>query len=198
MNTTDERSNGMTTTEDAHQILNAPTTWQLDPAASRVEFTIRKRLLFVKHLLVTGRFADVAGTITLDEQDPANSRAEVTIAAASIDTRNARRDKHLRTADFFDVERYPTLRFSSRRIERIDGAAGRYRVTGDLTVRDVTREVRLDAHYAPANGSAREPRIEVRLAAPLNRRHFGIVWNKSYISVADDLTISLAIEATHA
>ena len=129
-------------------------------------------------------------TITLDEQEPSSAQAEVTIGAASIDTRNARRDKHLRTVDFFHVEQHPHLTFKSRRIEAVDRAAGTYRVTGDLTVRGVTREVTLDAHYTPPVAGAREPRIKLTLTAPLNRRDFGIVWNKPYIDVADDLTVT--------
>ena len=90
------------------------------------------------------------------------------------------------------------LAFTSRRIEAVDEAAGRYRVTGDLTVRGVTREVVLDTLYAPARRAAREPRIRLTLTAALNRRDFGIIWNKAMIDVADDLTVKLAIEATRA
>ena len=181
-------------------IHNAPTTrttYQIDPAASRVEFTIGKRLFFVLHLMVTGRFTDVEGAISLDEQEPANARAEVTIGAASVDTRMGKRDQHLRKADFFDVERRPTLTFTSQRIETIDRRAGHYRVVGALTVRGVTREVALDTHYVPqGEGPAR--RIRLTLTGPLNRRDFGIVWNNPLITVADDLTLRLQIEATPA
>ena len=179
-------------------ILETPghTTWQIDPAASRIEFSIHKRLFFVKHLTVIGRFSDVSGTISLDEQDPATARATVTIGAASIDTQNARRDKHLRTADFFDVEQHPTLTFRSRRIEPIDPSTGHYRVVGDLTVRGVTRGVVLDARYAAAQGSGREQRMTLTLTAPLNRRDFGITWTSPVIKVWDELVITLTIEAT--
>src|SRR5437016_11839923 len=97
-----------------HDATNTRTIYRIDPAASRVEFTIGKRLFFVTHLLVTGRFADVQGTISLDEQDPASAQAEVMIGAASVDTRMSKRDQHLRKADFFDVARHPTLTFTSR------------------------------------------------------------------------------------
>jgi polyisoprenoid-binding protein YceI len=135
-------------------------TYHIDPVASRIEFSIRKRLFIVKHMVVTGHFADVKGTISLDKQEPSNSRAEVTIGTASLSTLTGsgrldlaqaqKRDQHLRKADFFDVEHYPQLTFKSRDIEAADRAAGRYRVTGDLTVRRVTREVTLDAVYVPA------------------------------------------------
>jgi len=176
----------------------AHATYQIDPAASRVEFSIRKRLFFVKKLTVTGRFSAVEGTITLDEQDPGTAQAEVTIGAGSIDTGNAKRDKHLLKADFFHVDQHPTLTFRSRRVEPVDAAAGRYRVVGDLTVRGVTRDVALETHYIPARGGEHDQRIALTLTAPLNRQDFGITWSSPVIKVADDLTITLTIEATRA
>jgi polyisoprenoid-binding protein YceI len=180
----------------------ARTSYRIDPATSRVEFTIGKRLFFVKHLLVTGRFADVQGAISLDEHEPANTQAEVTIGAASVNTGMGKRDRHLREADFFDVERYPHMTFVSRRIETLNQASGRYRVAGDLTVRGVTRGVTLDATYAPADATyfptrgAGPRRITLTLTGGLNRRDFGLVWNNPLISIPDDLTVKLQIEAT--
>jgi polyisoprenoid-binding protein YceI len=175
-------------------------TYRIDPAASRVEFTIGKRLMFVKHLLVTGRFTDVQGTIVIDEQEPANSRADVTIGTASVDTKSpmGKRDKHLRKADFLDVERHPRMIFKSRRIETVDRAARSYRVVGNLTIRGVTREVILDARYTPAQPGVRQPRISLSLTTALNRRDFGMVWNRPYIDVADELTVTLEVEASPA
>src|SRR3954454_12640341 len=109
---------------------------------------IGNRLMFVQRLTITGRFTAVSGTITLDERDPSTARAEVSIDAASIDTQDARRDAHLRTADFFHVAEHPHLTFVSRRVEAIDQAGGTCRVVGDLTVRGVTRPVTLDAHFS--------------------------------------------------
>ena len=174
------------------------TQWRIDAAASRAEFTIHKRLFFVKHLDVTGRFPEITGTISLDEADPTGSHADVTITTSSVDTQQKRRDTHLRTAAFFHVEQFPTLTFTSRRIESIDAAAGRYKVIGDLTVRGVTKEVQLDATYAPIDHGAGQPRLRLTLSGPLNRRDFGMVWTSPVIKVADDLTVSLAIEATPA
>jgi len=174
------------------------TAWRIDPATSRLEFTIGKRLMFVMKLKVTGRFSEVSGTIALDEQDPTNSRADVTIGAASLDTKQKMRDKHLRTADFFDMERYPNLTFKSQRIEAIDRATGRYRVIGDLTVRDVTKSVTLDAQYAPTKAGAADRRITLTISGALNRRDFGIVWNKPHINVEDGLQVNLTVQATPA
>jgi polyisoprenoid-binding protein YceI len=176
----------------------ATTSYQIDPAASRVEFAIGKRHFFVRHLLVTGRFSDVRGTIALDEQEPANSWAEVTIGTASVNTGMGKRDKHLRKADFFDVAHYPHLTFVSRRIVPIDRERGHYSVRGDLTIRGVTREVALDAHYTPALGEGQARRIKLTLTGPLNRRDFGMVWNNPLVTIPDDLTVALQIEATRA
>ncbi len=192
-------SNAVPTAPDAVALSAAPAThatYQIDPAASRVEFAIGLRLFFVKGSTVTGRFSDVAGTITLDEQDPGTARATVTIGAASVDTRNERRDTHLRTADFFHVDQHPTLTFRGRRVEPVDPATGWYRVVGGLTLHGVTREVSLEAHYAPALGAGRDRRIALTLTAPLNRRDFEMAQNNPVFKVADDLTVTLTIEAT--
>ena len=199
MVTTNSKSTGAATALDAATVGAAPAThatYQIDPAASRVEFAIGLRLFFVKGSTVTGRFSEVEGTITLDEQDPGTARATVTIGAASIDTGNVRRDTHLRTADFFHVDQHPTLTFRSRRVEPVDPAAGRYRVVGDLPLHGVTREVTLEAHYTPTPGAGRERRIALTLTAPLNRRDFEMAQNNPVFKVADDLTVTLTIEAT--
>jgi polyisoprenoid-binding protein YceI len=177
--------------------LATPTAWHIDPASSRVEFTIRKRLL-VAPLRVTGRFSDVQGVITLDEQDPTTAQASITIGASSIDTGNARRDTHLRQEDFFHVDSHPAITFRSRRVDSSDRTASRYTVVGDLTVRGVTREVTLDGHYTAPEGSGDNRRIRLTLTTPLNRRDFGLVWNTWFVSVAGELTVNLAIEAAPA
>ena len=182
-------------TSAARAAAGARTQWRIDPTASRVAFTIGKRLLFVKRLTVAGRFADVQGTISLDEHDPSNSRAEVIVGAASIDTQQAKRDAHLRTADFFDVARYPTLRFASRRIQAIDAASGQYRVTGDLTIRDITREVQFLARYTPAVQPGDPPRMTLALTGSLNRHDFGLSWSNPLIKIADDLDVAIEVQA---
>src|SRR5688500_13922399 len=114
------------------------TTWTIDPAHSSVEFAVR-------HLMITtvkGRFTDVQGTVVLDEANPHGASAEIAIAAASIDTREAQRDAHLRSADFFDVEQFPALTFRSRDVQNVDGDG--FQLVGDLTIHGVTREVTLD------------------------------------------------------
>jgi polyisoprenoid-binding protein YceI len=171
--------------------------WQIDPLTSHVEFTVRKRW-FVLPLRVTGRFSDVQGVITLDEQDPTTAQASIAIGASSIDTGNARRDSHLRQEDFFHVDAHPAITFRSRRVDSNDRTASRYTVVGDLTVRGVTREVTLDAHYSAPQGSGDHRRLKLALTTTLNRRDFGLVWTHLLIGVADELTVNLAIDATPA
>lgn len=176
----------------------SPATWRIDPAASRVEFTVGKRLFFVKDLTVTGRFADVRGTISLDEREPESARADIAIGAASVDTGMGKRDHHLFKADFFDVQRHPVLAFRSRHIEAINPSKGQYRVMGDLTIRGVTRAVILEGEYTPPRPGARKPQIGVTLTTSLNRRDFGIVWNLPIMQVADEIDVAIAVVATRA
>jgi polyisoprenoid-binding protein YceI len=181
------------------QTLDTATTWRIDPAATRVTFTVRQHLPFLKRLTVTGRtvvgrFTDIAGTIVLDERRPATARVALTIGAASVDSGLAQRDEHLRSAAFFDATQHPTLTFTSRMIEEIDRAGGRYRVMGDLTIRGVTRAVRLDLHLASEEAAGR-PRLAVAAQTVLNRRDYGLDWNGPLLRVADDVAIALAIDA---
>jgi polyisoprenoid-binding protein YceI len=190
----------MATTIDRPQTLDATTTWRVDPAASRVAFAVRQHLPFAAPLpllgrAVVGRFADVAGTIVLDERRPATARVAVAIGAAGVDTGNARRDAHLRSAAFLDAGRHPTLAFASRMVEEVDRAGGRYRVMGDLTIRGVTRAVRLDLRLARAS-DGRGPRLVLTGETVLNRRDYGLGWNGALRRVADDVAVTLAIEAT--
>src|SRR5688500_8300431 len=126
------------------------TTWKIDPTHTTVEFGV-KHMMFTT---VRGRFADVGGTVVLDEQNPEKSSATVEIAATSIDTNVAPRDEHLRGADFFDVANHPTLTFVSKRVEGPLVAGKRFKLIGDLTIRGTTREVELDAVY---EGTGKDP-----------------------------------------
>src|SRR5262245_55626622 len=147
--------------------------WNIDLAHSGIGFSIR-------HMVVSrvrGRFGKFTGTILLDPDDLTRSSVEVTIDASSIDTGTPQRDAHLRAADFFDVEAFPELRFRSKRIEKVDDAG--YRVIGDLTIRDVTREVPLEVEYG---GRGKDPwgneRIGFVARATLDRKDFGLKWNQ--------------------
>src|SRR5262249_41979315 len=141
------------------------------------------------------------GTLDLDEGDFTLSSIEVTIDASSIDTGTAQRDDHLRSADFFDVEKFPALRFRSKRIERVGKA--HFRVIGDLTIRDVTREVPLDVEYG---GQRKDPwgnaRAGFSATAAIDRKDFGLQWNQVLetggVLAGDKVDIELDIQAVKA
>lgn len=170
-----------------------PGTFTLDKAHTLVGFVAR-------HLMVTkvrGSFPEVSGTITVAE-NPLESSVEVTIDAASISTGNADRDAHLRSADFLDVEKYPTLTFRSKRIASHSG--NNFVVVGDLTIKDVTREVELAVEY---DGLVRDPWggevIAFSAKTEINREDWGITWNAALeaggVLVGKEVTIEISVEA---
>jgi polyisoprenoid-binding protein YceI len=150
---------------------------------------------------VKGRIADVTGTLTLDEANLDRSTAEVELGAASIDTRNEQRDGHLRSPDFLDVEKFPTITFRSRSVEGATLKEGTsFRVVGDLTVRGVTREVVLDATY---EGRGRDPwggeRVSFSGQTKIDRRDFGLTWNAALeaggVLVSNEIKLHLEVQA---
>jgi polyisoprenoid-binding protein YceI len=175
----------------------AATTWMIDPAESRVEFSIGKRLVLFR-LTVNGRFADVGGTVTLDEREPINSRVEAIVGVASVDTGNAKRDRHLLAADFLDAERYPTLRFAGDRVESLDVVQGRGRLRGELTFRGVTRDVTLGLAFDPTQLGEGSERLHVTASTEINRRDFGLTWSNPVIGLTNAVTINLEIVARRA
>jgi polyisoprenoid-binding protein YceI len=171
--------------------------WNIDETHSGIHFSIR-------HMVVSkvrGRFAKYSGRIELDDQDITRSVVEATIDATSIDTGTAQRDQHLRSADFFDVERFPQLRFRSKRIDKVED--DRYRMLGDLTIRDITSGVSLDVEYG---GRATDPQGNERAGfvarTTLDRKDFGLKWNQALeaggVLVGDRVDIELEVEAVRA
>jgi polyisoprenoid-binding protein YceI len=151
--------------------LPEPGEWQLDPVHTSVEFLVR-------HLMVSkvrGRFTGVTGTIHIAE-DPAESRVEVKIDPATVETGDEQRDQHLRSPDFFDVERYPEITFRSTRLE--GESPGYFRVHGDLTVHGVTRPVSLEAEYHGWTSSPfGDRRAGFSATTEVDREDFGLTWN---------------------
>jgi len=168
--------------------------WQIDPSHTLVEFAA-KHMMFTT---VKGRFGGVRGTIHWDDQDVTRSSVEAEIDAATLDTRTDQRDNHLRSADFLHVEVHPTIRFRSTRIERAGG--DRLKVYGDLTIRDVTREVALDT---TVNGRGKTPfgteAAGFTAETSINRKDFGLNWNVALEAggwlVGDTIKITLEVEA---
>jgi polyisoprenoid-binding protein YceI len=169
------------------------TVWTIDPAHSFVEFAV-KHMVFAT---AKGRFSELSGQITLDEEQIENSSVAVEIAAASVDTHDEKRDAHLRSADFFDVETYPTLTFTSTKVV---AHGDDLKITGDLTIRGVTRSVVLDAEL---NGRGANPWgqqvLSYSATTKINRKDFGLNWNAALESggvlVSDDVRIAIEIEA---
>jgi polyisoprenoid-binding protein YceI len=166
-------------------------TYSLDASHSHVGFSVR-------HVMVSktkGRFGDVAGTVVIAD-DPLESSVEVTIQAASIDTRDEKRDEHLRSGDFLDVEQFPTLAYRSRSVA--PAGKGRWTVQGDLTVRGVTQPVPLEVTF---EGGARDPwggeRIGFTASTELDREAFGLTWNQALETggVLVGKTVKIDIEA---
>jgi len=147
-------------------------TWKLDPAHTFVEFS-------GKHMMVStvkGRFSGVDATITLDENDILNSSVTATIDAATLESGVEFRDNHLRSADFLDVEKYPNITFQSRRIESRGG--NDYVIVGDLTIRDVTKEVALETEISkPAISPYGQTVIGFEAKTKINRKDWGLNWN---------------------
>ena len=168
--------------------------WNIDPAHTSVAFKIR-------HLTISnvkGNFAKFSGTVDIDDRDITKSRIDVTIDTASIGTNVQKRDDHLRSADFFDVATYPTMTFVSRKI--VPAGQDKLTVTGELTLRGVTREVVLDVEGL--SQEVKDPWGGVRrgasASARINRKDFGVSWNEVLegggLAVGEDVAISLEVE----
>ena len=171
-------------------------TWNVDPTHSSIEFRIKHMMIAT----VRGSFREFEGTIVAAE-DVADSRVTGIVKAASIDTNEPTRDAHLRSADFFDTDHYPDIRFDSTRIEPVAGPD--YRITGNLTIKDVTREIVLDG---TVEGVERDPfgneRVGISTRGTIPRSEFGLAWQKALESggllLGDDVRILIDVSAIRA
>jgi len=168
------------------------TTWTLDATHATVGFA-------VKHLMIStvrGHFTDITGTVVADE-NVSNAKVEVRIATASVDTRVAQRDQHLRSPDFFDAEAHPAITFTSTRVEK--GGSADFRLIGDLTIRGITKEIALDV---TDEGRGTDPwggqRAAFSLRGKLNRNDFGLTWNQALeaggVLVSDEVKIEAEVQ----
>lgn len=168
-------------------------SWKIDSSHSEINFTVRHMMISN----VRGRFEAFTGTVEFDQQNPANSSVDVQIEAASINTRESQRDNHLRSADFFDAETYPYLTFKSKKVEVVDDSHGR--ITGDLTIHGVTKEVVLDTEF---NGMSQSPwgfsSAGFSATTKINRKDWGLEWNMALetggVLVSDEIKINIDIE----
>jgi len=168
-------------------------SWKIDPAHSQIQFSIRHMMISN----VRGRFENFTGVVEFDEQDLKRSSVDIQIEAASVNTREAQRDGHLKSPDFFNADKYPYLTFKSKRIEKTDATHGR--IVGDLTIRDVTKQVVLDVEYS---GQAKSPwgTISAGFSATtkINRKDWGLTWNQALetggVLVGDEINVSIELE----
>lgn len=171
-------------------------TYTVDPAHSTVDFRVR-------HLMIAnirGEFSGVAGTVVFDPRNPANSQIEAEIDTATINTRDSKRDEHLKAAEFLDVQKYPKIKFVSKEIE--PAGKDHWKVEGDLTIHGITRNVTFDAEGPTPE--AKDPWGNIKIGATLtgkfNRADFGLIWNvpleSGGVLISDEVTIHLDIELT--
>jgi len=172
----------------------ATTTWNIDPAHSHAQFK-------VKHMMISnvkGEFTAVKGTLTYDSENIANSRVEASIDATTINTREPQRDAHLKSADFFDVEKFPTLTFKSTKVTK--KGEGELAVAGELTIHGVTRNVvfEVEGPSAPVKDPWGLTRFGLEATAKINRKDFGLTWNTVLeaggIAVGEEVSITLDVE----
>lgn len=173
-------------------------TWELDPAHTLVGFAA-KHMVFTS---VRGKFREVRGQVVIDERNPSRSSVEVEIGAASIDTGVEKRDAHLKSADFLDVENHPAITFRSTRVEGATRQPGdRFKVRGELTIRGVTREVELAAEFG---GVGKDPwggeRAGFSATTKIDRRDFGLTWNQVLetggVLVSNEIVVEIEAQAT--
>jgi len=169
--------------------------WNFDLSHSSVNFHVRHLMVSKVH----GRFQLWGGSLVIDEDDVTRSKVAVEIDATSIDTKEPKRDDHLRSADFFEVEKFPKLTFTSTKIEKVDDE--NLKVTGDLTIRDVTKTVVLEVERS---GEVKDPwggtRTGFSAKTQISRKDYGLTWNvlleAGGVTVGDKIEITLEIEAT--
>ena len=171
----------------------AQPTWEIDPAHSAAQFQ-------VKHLMISnvrGEFGKMSGKAIFDGKDYTTLKTEAAIDVASINTREPKRDEHLRSADFFDAAAHPKITFKTKRIEGVNGS--QFKLIGDLTIRGVTKEVALSVEATPViKGMRGESRIGAQATTRINRQDYGVKWNRSLdaggVVVGDEVQITLDLE----
>ena len=168
--------------------------WRIDPLHSGAHFSVRHMMISA----VRGEFTGITGSVTYDPANPTRDAVEASIDCSTVNTGVAKRDTQLKSADFFDIAHYPTMKFKSKRVEK--GGDGKLKVTGDLTINATTQEVVLDVEGPTA--SIRDPRgnekVGLAASAQISRKRFGITWNEVMesggVAVADEVSISLDLE----
>ena len=178
----------------AWQASAASTTWKIDPAHTAAQFA-------VKHLMIStvrGEFKSVNGTVVWDDQDVTKSTVDVTIDAKTVNTGEPQRDQDLRSDKFFDTEKFPSMTFKSKKVESAGG--GKLKVTGDLTIHGITKEVVLEVEgpTAPVKDPWGNTRVAASATTKVNRQDFGVKWNANMdgggVVVGDTVNITIDME----
>ena len=171
-----------------------PQVWTVDKAHSAAQFKVR-------HMManVVGQFRDFSGDVRIDRADPKQSSVEFTIQTASIDTGNTNRDEHLRSGDFFDAAKFPAITFKSTSVNA--KSATEFDVTGDLTMHGVTKRVTLPVSFLGFGKTARGEKAGFEIETTLNRKDYGIVWNKTLdeggLLLGEDVKVTINLELDH-
>jgi polyisoprenoid-binding protein YceI len=172
----------------------ATSTWQIDPSHSAAQFSVRHLAIST----VRGGFSNVTGTVNFDDKDVTKSSVDVTIDVSTVDTREPNRDKDLRSDKFFDLAHYPTMTFKSKQVEQV--GTGKLKVTGELTIRGVSKEIVLDVDgpTAPVKDPWGNQRAAASATTKINRQDFGVKWNATMdnggLVVGDDVSITIDLE----
>ncbi|MDW8131564.1 MAG: YceI family protein [Bryobacterales bacterium] len=167
--------------------------WEIDSAHSSVQFAVRHMMVAT----VRGQFGKLTGKVRWDPAKPSEARVEAQVEVGSIDTREPKRDAHLRSPDFFDAEKFPTMTFRSTSVTPV--GPGRYRLSGDLTIRGITRPVvfEVEGPGQPVRGMGGELRTGATATAKINRKDFGITWNRVLdtggVAIGEDVAITVDV-----
>ena len=178
----------------AGAIHSQPVSWRIDPLHSSAQFSVRHMMIST----VRGQFGGVKGAILYDSQNPKNSSVQATIDCTTVNTGEPKRDSDLKTAEFFDVQKYPVMTFKSTRVE--GAGAGKLRVTGDLTINAITKEVvlQIEGPTAPIKDTQGREKVGVSGTTTISRKSFGILYNPVMeaggVAVSDEVAIVLEIE----
>ncbi len=183
----------MAQTQQVPAVKQGIRTWEIDPAHSNAQFSVRHMMISN----VKGEFSKVGGQVRFDPTQPENFSAEASIDVSTINTREHDRDNHLKSPDFFHVEEYPTITFKSKRAEK---SSDGLKLTGDLTIHGVTREVTLDVEgpTPPTKDPWGNTRVGASATTKINRKDFGLTWNQALetggILVGDEIKITVDVE----
>ncbi|HZS55069.1 MAG TPA: YceI family protein [Bryobacteraceae bacterium] len=168
--------------------------WNIDPGHSSASFAVRHMMVSTVH----GSFSGLKGTVDYDPSNVAASKVSLTIDATTVDTRNENRDKDLKSPNFFDISKYPSISFASKRI--VPGSAGKFQLIGDMTMHGVTKEVTFDVEgpAAPIKDARGNLHSGATATTRLNRKDFGLIWNKTLdgggAMVGDDVDVTVEVE----